>query len=145
MKTSARTLSISLAAIALLGLVAVPSFASHGPDMFQVKAAPNQVQPGNPVLIIVSLKHASPSCAYSVMVHVTGPEGMSAREQLSVMTNKAGNAVGFALYPDGFTGSASTSAEGTYTASASFQCQYTYVSGSASATFVVRENEGHGK
>lgn len=142
MRISARRLSVSLAAIALLGLVAVPSFAAHGPTRFNVIAAPRQVQPGNPVLIIVLIKHASPSCAYTVLVRVAGPEGM-ARHKLSVMTNKAGNGIGFALYPDSFTGAASTSDSGTYTAFASFQCQYTYVSGAASAAFVVRESEGH--
>lgn len=137
-----RTLAVSLAAIALLGAVSVPAFAYHGPQMFSVMAAPAQAQPGSPVLMLVSLKHASPSCAYSVEVSVTGPGGVSAQNSTIVNTNPAGNGAGSVLFPDAFTGTGSTAAQGTYQVTASFQCQYTYVAGAASTSFVVRTSNG---
>ena len=139
---------MALGAVVLLGLVAIPSFAAHGGgnghDTYRIIAAPGVVSPGHPVLMIVFLHHASPSCAYAVTITVTGPGGVSAQDQFTVNSQRQGNGIGIALFPDQFTGLASTMNPGLYHVSASFQCQYTYVSGAASTTFVVSAHHHDG-
>lgn len=140
MQTGGKRIAVVLATVALLAIVAVPSFAEHHDSPYQVSANPKEIHMGQSTKITVTLKEAIPSCAFAATISVTGPGGVSAKDTITVNTNKDGNGHGSATFPSGFTGTANTNTHGTYHVSVSLHCQYTYVTNAASTTFVVNKH-----
>lgn len=137
MQRGGKRIAVVLAAVALLAIVAVPSFAEHPDSPYQVSANPRQVQTGHSTMITVTLKDAISNCAFAATISVTGPGGVSGKDTITVNTNNAGNGHASATFPSAFTGTANTNTPGTYHVSVSLHCQYTYVTNAASTTFVV--------
>ncbi len=134
---SAKTMTVVLATVALLAIVAIPSFAAPASQTYQVMTAPNRLLSGSPTMITATVKQGQPGCAYTATISVTGPGGVSATDQVTVQAMAGGNGHTSVSFPADFTGTANTNAVGTYTVNVSFQCTYTYVTGAASTTFVV--------
>jgi hypothetical protein len=137
MKTvSKKSLGVVLLALVGLTISAIPSFGAPASQHFQVATVKSTIQSGQSVTVIPTIKRATPNCAYSVLLSVTGPGGVSAADTITVNTEAGGNGHGSATFPDDFTGTANTDAPGTYTVSATFTCGY-YATGAASSTFTV--------
>jgi hypothetical protein len=135
MKTAYRTLAVALIAVAILTVVAMPTFAAPASETYQVATDKNHLQPGDTLRVIATIKQATPGCAYSVTLSVTGPGGVSATDQITVNTLAGGNGHTPASFPSDFSGIPNTDTAGTYSVTASFICNY--VTGSATTTFVV--------
>ena len=133
----ARTLAVGAITVALLALVAIPSFAAPASDTYQVMTAPNRLHAGAPTQITATVKQAQPGCAYATTISVTGPGGVSATDKVTVQAQAGGNGHTAVSFPSDFTGTANTNTFVTYTVSVSFQCNYLYVTNAASTTFVV--------
>ena len=143
MLVARKTMLGAAVTVALLAIVAMPSFASSDPHNFRVAAHPDRVYQGRSVQIGVDIFHGTPSCGYAVIITVTGPGGVNAHDTLTVNTNHAGNGHAQVSFPSDFSGTASTSAPGHYHISASFACEYTYVTNGASASFQVFAHHRH--
>ncbi len=126
-------------AVTALAIGVLPSFAAPASQHYQVATDKNIVQMGASLRVIATVKQATPNCAYSVLLTVTGPGGVSATDTVTVDTQAGGNGHTAASFPSDFTGTANTDTVGTYSVSATFTCGYTtYAAGSASSTFTVK-------
>ncbi len=134
MKTR-KSLGIALLALAAVAVVALPIFAAPASQHYQVATDKNNVLSGQPLRVIATIKQATPNCAYSVLLTVTGPGGVSATDTVTVNTQAGGNGHTAASFPADFSGTANTNTVGTYTVSATFTCGY--ATGAASTTFTV--------
>ncbi len=130
-------MAVLAATVALLAVVAVPSFAAPASQTYQVMTAPNRLHSGMPTLITATVKQGQPGCAYTATISVTGPGGVSATDVVTVQAQAGGNGHTAASFPSDFTGIANTNALGTYNVNVSFQCNYLYVTNAAATTFVV--------
>lgn len=126
-----------LTVAALASIVIIPTFAAPASQHFQVATDKNMVLSGLPLRVIATIKQATPNCAYTVNLQVTGPGGVSATDTVTVTTEAGGNGHTAAAFPADFTGTANTNTVGTYTVTATFACGYSYSTGQASATFTV--------
>ncbi len=123
--------------VAIITIVALPTFAAPASQTFQVTTDKKMVLAGLPLHVIATVKQATPDCAYSVNLKVTGPGGVSATDSVTVTTEAGGNGHTAAPFPSGFTGTANTNTAGTYTVTATFACGYSYSTGVVSSTFTV--------
>ena len=123
--------------VALLAMVAVPSFAAPASQTYQVMSAPNRLHSGMPTQITATVKQGQPGCAYAAIISVTGPGGVSATDKVTVQAQAGGNGHTAVSFPSDFAGTADTNALGTYSVNVSFQCNYLYVTDAASTTFMV--------
>lgn len=139
MQKTGRTVAVLVATVALLAVVAVPSFAAPASQTYQVMTAPKQLHSGAPTLITATVKQGQPGCAYEATISVTGPGGVSATDKVTVQAQAGGNGHTAVSFPSDFTGTANTNAVGTYNVNVSFQCNYLYVTNAASTTFVVNK------
>ena len=129
-----RSVAIALVSIVALTIAAVPIFAAPASQHYQVATNKNQVRPGETLTVTATIKQAAPGCAYSVLLTVSGPGGVSGTDSVTVGTEAGGNGHTAASLPADF-GGADTNALGTYTVSATFTCGY--ATGAASTTFTV--------
>lgn len=137
MKNTGKTLAVLASTVALLAIVAIPTFAAPASQTYQVMTAPNRLLSGMPTQITATIKQGQPGCAYATTISVTGPGGVSAVDNVVVQTQAGGNGHTAVSFPANFTGTANTDTAGTYTVSVSFQCNYLYVTNAASTTFTV--------
>lgn len=122
---------------AIISIVAIPTFAAPASQHFQVTTDKKTVLAGLPLNVIATVKQATPSCAYTVNLKVTGPGGVSATDTVTVTTESGGNGHTSAPFPAGFSGIANTNTAGTYTVTATFACGYSSSTGQISSTFTV--------
>jgi hypothetical protein len=130
-----KILAVTLVSAALMALISIPAFAAPASQTYQVATDKNMVLSGASLQVIATVKQAIPGCAYSTILTVTGPGGVSATDTVIVNAQAGGNGHTAASFPSDFTGTANTNTDGTYTVTASFTCGY--VTGSASNTFLV--------
>lgn len=133
---SVKGLSVAILACAVLTIVSIPGFAAPASQHYQVATDKNNVQQGQSLRVIGTIKQAIPSCAYSVQVSVTGPGGVSATDTFTVNTEAGGNGHTAASFPSDFSGTANTNTPGTYSVSSTFTCGY--ATGAASSSFTVK-------
>jgi hypothetical protein len=136
METRVKYLGVAILAITALAIVALPGFAAPASQHYQVATDHKSVMSGESLRVIATIKQATPSCAYSVLLTVTGPGGVSATDTITVNTQAGGNGHTAVTFPDDFSGTANTNSAGTYSVSATFTCGY-YATGAASTTFTV--------
>ena len=134
---STKGIAALLTVAALTSIVIVPTFAAPASQHFQVATDKKMVLMGLPLRVIATIKQATPDCAYTVNLQVTGPGGTSATDTVTVMTEAGGNGHTAAAFPSAFAGTANTNTPGTYTVTATFACGYSYSTGQATATFKV--------
>ena len=134
---SAKGIAALLTVAAITSIVIVPTFAAPASQHYQVTTDKKMVLSGLPLRVIATIKQATPDCAYTVDLRVTGPGGVSATDTVTVTTEAGGNGHAAAAFPGDFAGTASTSTAGTYTVTATFACGYSYSTGQATATFTV--------
>src|SRR5579859_7665336 len=96
---SRRSFAIILLSIAALSISVMPSFAAPASQHYQVATDKNQVMPGQPLRVIATIKQAIPECAYSAVLTVTGPGGVSATDTVKVDTQAGGNGHTAASFP----------------------------------------------
>ncbi len=116
---------------AFVGLVVVPSFAAS--PLFQAQTDKNHIAQGESLTVFGILKHANPSCDYSVAFSVSGPDG-SWSASSSIRTSAQGSGRADVAFPEGFP-RADTNAVGAYTVTATFSCGYSI--GSATSSFLI--------
>jgi hypothetical protein len=119
----------------------VGSSASVGlSDSVSINAAPQTVVQGTPLNLIAKIDHSFPNAQITLTITVTGPpgSGIVGFKTVTMTTNPAGNGLVNLVYPftTPFTGTASTSALGTYQVTATFVLVYPIAT--ASTTFIVR-------
>ncbi len=122
---------------AIVSIITVPTFAAPASQHYQVSTHKNNVLSGAPLRVIATIKQATPNCAYTVDLKVTGPGGVSATATTTVTTAAGGNGHADVPFPSGFTGTANTNTVGTYTVTATFACGYSYSTGLVTSTFTV--------
>jgi hypothetical protein len=109
-------------------------------DSVSINAAPSNVSPGASLTLISKIDRSFPNAQITVTITVTGPpgSGIQGSKTITITTNPAGNGLADVAYPFAppFTGTASTSASGTYHVTASFILVYPIAT--ASTTFTVR-------
>lgn len=133
--SSKRSVAMALLATAALTIAAIPTFAAPASQHYQAATDKNAVNVGESLRVIATIKQASPGCAYTVLLSVTGPGGVSATDNIMVDTQAGGNGHTAASFPADFSGTANTNTPGTYSVSATFTCGYS--TGAASTTFTV--------
>jgi hypothetical protein len=134
-----KSLGIAALALAALTIVSLPTFAAPASQHYQVASDKDGVLAGGSVAVTSTIKQATPDCAYSVQLSVSGPGGVSATDSVTVTTQGGGDGNAAASFPSDFSGTANTNAPGTYTVSATFTCGY--ATGRVSGTFYVKS--GH--
>jgi phosphatidate phosphatase APP1 len=149
-----RALRISVTVMIILVAVSVATLSADGSlfaagvgttssvgihSSVSVSAVPPTVMQGRSLTLIAQITHSFPKARITVIITVTGPahSGILGSKTVTITTNRDGNGVTQLVYPfkPPFTGTASTSAQGTYHVTAIFVLVYPIAT--AHATFTV--------
>jgi hypothetical protein len=133
---STRKIALFVSAFTIASVFLMPTFAASASNHYQVTTDKKMVLSGADLRVIATVKQASPNCAYTVHLTVTGPGGVNAADTVTLNTEAGGNGHTAASFPADFSGTANTNTEGTYTVMATFACGY-YSEAAAPATFTV--------
>ena len=129
------SIALLVLAVFALGVSAIPSFAAPASQHYQVSTDKNHISAGGSLRVIATIKQADPSCAYTALLTVNGPGGVTATDTVTVNTEAGGNGHNSAAFAADFAGIANTNTAGTYSVEATFTCGY--FTGTASSTFTV--------